>query len=258
MSGEPVALLVSQPSDTLVSLVHALAELESAGLPRHALIGGVAVMVRLSQSHRATQDLDEVVEPSSPTAAVLIAGPGAVEHRAETAGGVRVDLISVGDRDLRSLQASDLPDQDDERLFALAHDFALRSAEPALIRVVDRGGGILVESTSPVATAAALFATKLQSAPRRSGPTQAKRGSDIYDAFLLLDQLGPVAVADALRQAPHDLAPLTGDLAARLLGDEAERTLRWTTQAGIDAVAAGMTASALRAVAEELVAALRS
>lgn len=149
MSGEPVALLVSQPSGTLVALVRALAELESAGLPRHALIGGVAVMVRLSQSHRATQDLDEVVEPSLPTAAVLIAGPGAVEHRAETAGGVRVDLISVGDRDLRSLQASDLPDQDDERLFALAHDFALRSAEPALIRVIDRGGGILVESTSP-------------------------------------------------------------------------------------------------------------
>jgi hypothetical protein len=258
VSGEPVALLVSQPSGTLASLIRALADLETAGLPRHALIGGVAVMVRLSQAHRATQDLDEVVEPSSPTAAVLIAGPGAVEHRAETAGGVRIDLISVGDRDLRSLPASDLPDQDDERLFALAHDFALRSAEPALIRVMDPGGGVLVESTSPVATAAALFATKLQSAPRRSGPTQAKRGSDIYDAFLLLDQLGPVAVADALRKAPHDLATLTGDLAARLLGDEAERTLRWTTQAGVDSAAAGMTAAALRALAEELVAALRS
>lgn len=108
MSGEPVALLVSQPSGTLVSLVRALAELETAGLPRHALVGGVAVMVRLSQAHRATQDLDEVVEPSSPTAAGLIAGPGAVENRAETAGGVHVDLISVGDQDLRSLQASDL------------------------------------------------------------------------------------------------------------------------------------------------------
>ena len=175
-----------------------------------------------------------MVEPSSPTAAVLSAGPGAVEHRAETARGVRVHLISVGDHDLRSLPASDLPDQDDERLFALAHDFALRSAEPALIRVIDRGEGVLVESTSPVATAAALFATKLQSAPRRSGPTQAKRGSDIYDAVLLLDQLGPDAAADALRQAPpHDLATLVGDLAGRLLGDEAERTLRWTTQAGV-------------------------
>lgn len=117
---------------------------------------------------------------------------------------------------------------------------------------------MLVESTSPVATAAALFATKLQSAPRRSGPTQAERDSDIYDAFLLLDQLGPVAVADALREGPHDLAPLTGDLAGRLLGDQAERTLRWTAQAGVDAASAGMTAAALRALAEELVAALRS
>lgn len=257
MSGEPVALLVSQPAGTLASLVRALADLESAGLPRHALVGGVAVMVRLSLAHRATQDLDEVVEPSSPTAAVLIAGPGAVEHRAETAGGVRVDLISVGDRDLRSLPASDLPDQDDERLFALAHDFALRSAEPALIRVIDPGGNVIVESMSPVATAAALFATKLQSAPRRSGSTQAKRGSDVYDAFLLLDQLGPVAVAGALREAPHDLATLVGGLAERLLGDEAERTLRWTAEVGIDPAMAGMTAAALRALAEELVAALQ-
>lgn len=83
MSGEPVALLVSPPSGTLGALVRALSSLESAGLPRHALVGGVAVMVRLSHAHRATQDLDEVVEASSPSAAFLIAGPGAIEHRVE-------------------------------------------------------------------------------------------------------------------------------------------------------------------------------
>lgn len=251
-------MLVSQPAGTLASLVRALASIESAGLPRHALIGGVAVMVRLSQAHRATQDIDEVVEPSSPTAAVLISGPGAVEHRVQTADGVRVDLIAVGDRDLALVQPADLPEHDDDRLWALAHDFALRSAEPALIRVTDPAGGLIAEVTSPVATTAALFATKLQSAPRRSGDTQAKRGSDVYDAFLLLDQLGPHALADALRHGPHDLAPLVGGLAVRLFDDEAERTLRWTVHAGIDTAAAGMTPAALRALSDELVAALRS
>lgn len=256
MSGEPVAVLVSQPAGTLASLVRALASIESAGLPRHALIGGVAVMVRLSQAHRATQDIDEVVEPSSPTAAVLIAGPGAVEHRVETADGVRVDLIAVGDRDLALLQPADLPEHDDDRLWALAHDFALRSAEPALIRVTDPAGSLIAETASPVATAAALFATKLQSAPRRSGDTQAKRGSDVYDAFLLLDQLGPHTLADALRQGPHDLATLVSGLAARLLDHEAERTLRWTAHAGIDPATAGMTPPALRALSAQLVAAI--
>lgn len=87
-------------------------------------------MVRLSQSHRATQDLDEVVEPSSPTAIVLIAGPG---------------------------------------------------ADQAAIR------------TTSVRT--------------HAGQARQRR----LHAFLLLDQRGPVAVADARRKAPHDLAPLTGD-----------------------------------------------
>ncbi|MCY7400867.1 MAG: hypothetical protein LH477_07920 [Nocardioides sp.] len=57
-------MLIAHPDGFLPALVRGLAALEDSKLPRHGLVGGVAVMIRLSQAHRATQDLDEVVEPS--------------------------------------------------------------------------------------------------------------------------------------------------------------------------------------------------
>lgn len=70
--------------------------------------------------------------------------------------------------------------------------------------------------------------------------------------------MGPQAAADALREAPHDLARLVGSLAERLFGEEAERTLRCALQAGVGAAAAGMTGAALRSLADELLSALTS
>ena len=57
-------MLIAHPDGFLPALVRGLAAREDSKLPRHGLVGGVAVMIRLSQAHRATQDLDEVVEPS--------------------------------------------------------------------------------------------------------------------------------------------------------------------------------------------------
>jgi len=63
-------------------------------------------------------------------------------------------------------------------------------------------------------------------------------------------------VRQPVERLPPDRAHL--ELAGRLLDEQVERSLGWTVHAGVDAAAAGMTAAALRALAEELVAALRS
>ena len=44
------------------SLVDAAGQLATAGLPRFAIIGGVAVSARLGEAHRATADVDTVVD----------------------------------------------------------------------------------------------------------------------------------------------------------------------------------------------------
>lgn len=58
MSGESVVL--GDQGGQLAKLVQAIAWLERENLPRHALIGGIAVIARLQQRHRATADVDEV------------------------------------------------------------------------------------------------------------------------------------------------------------------------------------------------------
>ncbi len=63
----------------MVRLVHAARE-NRRGEPRqHAIIGGVAVSTRLGQTHRATTDLDTVVDDSTPPPAIetLLDVPGA-------------------------------------------------------------------------------------------------------------------------------------------------------------------------------------
>lgn len=215
-------------------------------------------MIRLAQAHRVTSDVDEVVVPSTPTTADLLVGGRATPgQRVYIADGVGVDLIEVGEEPMDQVAQADLPDLDDERIFLLAHDFALRSAEVVPLQVFAPAGVLLVECVTTVATASALFATKLQSAPARAGSAAVKRGSDVLDAFMLLDEHGPVHVANVLRTGPHDLHGLTARLAERLLVNEAERTVRWAKDAGTNPARYGMTAEAVRDLAEELVARLQ-
>lgn len=67
------------PGAAMVPLVKAIAALNEAGIGRFAIIGGVAVTARLGQAHRATADVDTVVdETTSPNAVeALLDLPGA-------------------------------------------------------------------------------------------------------------------------------------------------------------------------------------
>lgn len=225
--------LSTHPNSELIGLVQALAALERQDLPAHALIGGVAVMTRLAQAHRVTLDLDQVLRETVPsTVDMLVARHAArrVGSHVELPGGVRLDIISTLDR---PLEEADLPEDDADRLFLLAHEWALVSAMPVVLSVHVVGvPGPAAVATVPVATAPALFVAKLQAAQRRPQATLAKRGTDIDDARRLVETVGATAIVRGIAAAPGDLIALTARLVDRLMIQEAERSVLWVKQAG--------------------------
>jgi hypothetical protein len=91
---------------------------------------------------------------------------------------VRIDVLEISELDLLRL-----PDDPTDRLYTLAHDWALRSATPLAIRAT--AGGTAFEHTVRVAEPGPLVATKLQALPNRS---RAKEATDVLDiARLVLD-----------------------------------------------------------------------
>ncbi|GAC1414067.1 MAG: hypothetical protein NVSMB57_09610 [Actinomycetota bacterium] len=92
---------------------------------------------------------------------------------------------------------------------------------------------MLAETTTPVASVAALVAMKLASATSRRGPALYKRASDIFDVYrLLADHDVDQSVSRAVIRAPDGLATLVRALASKLLVDEAERSTRWLITTG--------------------------
>lgn len=227
-----VALAVTENSE-LIGLVQALAALERQDLPEHALIGGVAVMTRLAQAHRVTLDVDQVLRETVPsTVDALVAQQAAqrVGSHVELPGGVRWDIIPTLER---PLEEGDLPEDDADRLFLLAHEWALVSAELVELSVHVAGAKKPAAlATVPVATTPALFVAKLQAAQRRSQATLGKRGTDVDDARRLLETVGSAAVARGIAEAPCDLTALTARLVDRVMVRDAERSVLWIKQAG--------------------------
>ncbi len=243
MSGD--AAFFGDGAGELARLVPAIQALERQGLPRHALIGGIAVIARLGQRHRATSDIDEVYLGDSIDAVQVLVDRGASRqpNGVILQDGTKVDLIAVGD-----YEREDLPEDTGQRAFILAHRWALDTSEPLTLVVGDAEGTAKAGVTTTVSTTAALVAMKISSAPARREPTLYKRATDIFDVYRLLtvhDLDGSVAAA--VNHAPEDLAMLTSGLADRLLVREAERSVRWMLTAGGPEME-HVTAADLRAV----------
>lgn len=228
MSGEDVVL--EDHSGDLVNLIRAVAGLEQRGLPRHALIGGLAVIARLGRRHRATADIDEVYRGDDIDVVQLLVDEGADRqpNGVILAGGEKVDLIAVSE-----YRADELPDDAGQRAFILSHRWALDGATLLNLVVTDRRGGVVAEAATPVASIEALVAMKLASAPARREPALHKRASDIFDVYRLLavhdvDR----SVSRAVRAAPDDLAGLVRHFADMLLVEQAERSTRWLITMG--------------------------
>lgn len=185
-------------------------------------------MVHLTEAHRVTRDVDAVVDdegrPES-VLEVLVSGHGASRrpNGIRLADGTDVDLITVG-----AWTPEALPDDELERMFVLAHWWAVQTPVVLDLVVVD-GDDVLAGATLPVARPAGLVATKLQSLrDRRRLP--GKAATDVLDAYRLLvahDRDG--AVAADLATAPGDL----GRWAAGALTETfVEHAARWARRVG--------------------------
>jgi hypothetical protein len=203
------------------------------------------VTARLGYAHRATNDVDTVVDETTPPDAVeaLLArrdvklDPTA-PHRVYVEG-TKVEFMGVG-----PLHEADLVGvSDDDALFVAAHAWALETATPLTVVAATDDK---VMTTAPFATPGGLFAMKLHAIETRSTVGVDKRSGDAWDLFRLLLDLDAAAglVLDQLTAAPSRLRQLVAEATERVLRSGANRTIGWL-RAGDDQMAS-VTADELR------------
>ena len=128
--GSPVIL----HGPALVGLVRAVEVLAGEPIGDYAIVGGVAVTVRVGSAHRSTTDVDTVVDEGVVPSAleVLLRQPGAVagdRFQQVFLNGTKVELLPVGR--VAAGDVDGLPD--DQALFVTAHAWALESATAVTI-----------------------------------------------------------------------------------------------------------------------------
>ena len=241
---ESVILIVDE-AGPLVAFVEALGHLTSEGMPRSAVIGGVAVMCQLAAAHRPTADIDALVRGDAvPSAVEMLIADGATRTaNGVDLDGVHIDLLEVGD--VPSVE--DLPTGELERSFVVAHSWALATAEPMQVLARTNEGRTLASAQVEIATPAALVATKLHTVRQRRGATLAKRGSDAYDMYRLLSRRDlDGSIATELAHAPAGLGPWSVIQVEELFVNEADRAALWIRNA--------LAAGTVSVVADDLVA----
>lgn len=209
MSGEPVTFL----GDVMAAVVQAVTEIRTIIGQPPVVVGGLAVMCRMSTPHRATTDLDVVdrLRGRTPQLQVLRAAAGAraVEPAAVLLptryGEVKVDVLEV-----RQIEIDRPSDDPGDRLHASSHAWASDTATSLTIHVLPTDGDP-IEVTSPVAEPGPLVAMKLQAVMNRG---VAKQGTDLQDIVrLVLDR----AVRDhLLDQIGTCDRPMAADIAAHV------------------------------------------
>jgi hypothetical protein len=116
VSGE--VTLVDTSDGAVARLVQAAAKL--FGRPRFeraALVGGLAVTMRIATVHRATNDLDTVLDDDEPSIGLeYLAGTATPDADRIDIDGVKVDVMATSPL---PTDARELPDGDLERLFVL-------------------------------------------------------------------------------------------------------------------------------------------
>ena len=228
MSGE--LRLANSGVAPLVASLAALAEAVPIG--EFAVIGGLAVLARLQGAHRVTYDLDTVATQHGDELT-------AVETVISTDGvdglllGTKIDCIAVGDVPASDIPAELLPEGEADRIFVLAHRWALDTAEDLTLIAVE-SGEVVAEARCRIATPGSLVAMKLQSAPKRRAARVEKAGGDYFDLFRLTSHPDMTrSITEALRQAPHDLGSWCQQEIKRCMVDEADRTVGTIVRSGV-------------------------
>ena len=225
---------VTLEGDALRRLVAAAAALESEDLPPFAVIGGVAVAVRLGRAHRATADLDAVTDYRyAPTALEILRRRDDVSYDPAAPHSVFIAGAEVQFQDVAPVTDADVDDLDlKDALYVTGHAHALQAATP--FRLVAGRGADRIEAVVPIATTGALVAMKLHAyLDRRIASGVDKRPGDLWDVYNLLlhvnaeaaddllsgiDRL-PAAVLDTIRTHLIDGAPRARGI-LRLSDDE--------------------------------------
>jgi len=236
----------------MVGLIRSAGRLADAQLGGFAVIGGVAVTARLGRAHRATADIDTVVDDDSPPDAldVLRHLDGAVSDDARAhrvyLDGTKVEVIGTG-----AVTEPDLDGLDDRQiLFVAGHRWALETATPVTLT-----GDGAVRATVPVARVGALVAMKLHAIQdRRVGGGLDKRASDAWDIYRLLTDLDVGVAAGELRSTMAPLRRVVAAAATEILVERPGRTVGWLRSG--DAEMASVRADDLIAVGTDLVARL--
>ena len=196
-----------------------------------ALVGGLAVTIRLATVHRATNDVDTVSEGPGPRDLALqyLGDRDAAQENRIEVDGVKVDVMETWPL---PDDIGDLPDGDLDRLFVVGHRWALDSATEVEINAVSPGGEVLEAGRLTVATVPALVACKLHALADRKGPSLSKRESDAADLVRLVgDLIRSGESLHTLRFAPFDLAPLVAAGVERWFISDALRIARWASAA---------------------------
>lgn len=196
MSGKRVTLI----GDAMAAVVQGVEEVRTLIGRPPVVVGGLAVVCRLSNPYRATTDLDVVdrLLGEVPQLQVLRAARGAepVEPTSvllPTAyGQVKVDVLEV-----RQIEIDQPSDDPGDRLHAFAHAWANDSATEVTIEVAPLSGAH-VEVSALVAEPGPLVAMKLQAVMNRAS---AKQGTDLQDVARLIfdEQVRPIALAQLRR-----------------------------------------------------------
>lgn len=202
--------LVLSP-DTAPLLAAVRAVLDNDDLPAAALIGGLAVTIRVAApgiTYRATADIDIVTTDAEPTLIEMLT----TRHQATEPlhiAGIKVDVIPT-----HPVTTDDLDGIDDgPRLFVAAHRWALDTAEPLTLATPASE-----PFTVNVATPAALLATKCHAAGyARTQRRSTKHGGDMLDVYRLVDAHNRDGeLAAQIHDAPGHLAPVI----AHVIGTE--------------------------------------
>ena len=247
MSGKRVTFV----GDAMAAVVQGVEEVRTLIGQPPVVVGGLAVMCRLSSPYRATTDLDVVdrLLGEVPQLQVLRAARGAepVEPTSvllPTAyGPVRVDVLEV-----RQVEIDQPSDDPGDRLHALAHAWASDSATEVTIEVTPVSG-THVKVSALIAEPGPLVAMKLQAIMNRAA---VKQGTDLQDiARLILDEQARPA---GLAQLSSCDASTAADIALHAdlwLVARRRQALRWIHDAG----GTDLTLDDLDLVAELLLAA---
>ena len=188
-SGTPMAssvsgdILLSDEGGVAVRLVGALATLTAQVRPgTFALIGGLGVMTRIRGVHRVTDDIDGVTEQlgDDPSDVALVLGESGRSGVRRLIDGVSIDHIDVSDTPASEIPVADLPENEWDRAFVLAHRWGLDSATAVTISAV-RNRLVVATVTCLAASPASLVTMKLQSAPRRPVARVENAANDYLD-----------------------------------------------------------------------------